>query len=234
MVQERSAKEDLPSPREYRCLRRAAQKKVSHAKRDDEEFRLECTFLLRVMGELGLRAGELTHLCDEWVDFTQNEIQIPEYDECTFGNDGGPCGYCKKQARQMAKKNDDISYEVALRDQWSPKGGFAARDVWFGYDESLIDLIDEYLLEFGHYTGSRASVNRRINTIAEECKLIEPEEVYPHALRGYAAKHHASMGVRAYQLQKYMGWGDISAVMDYVKMAPADVKSEMKRAHGQR
>ena len=183
------------------------------------------------MGELGLRAGEVVHLKENWIDWVQNEIHIPEFDRCDFGEDGGPCGYCKKQARQRAKKNDEISYEVALRDRWSPKGEFASREIWFGWDPSMVDLIDEYLLKYGHYPHSRASINRRVNKIAECCELVDKEEIYPHALRGHAAKYHAGKGMRAFQLKEFMGWSDVGGAMDYIKMASNDVKSELKRVH---
>ena len=231
MGRSNSAKEDMPSPREYRSLKRSAEEKVTNPRKDDQEFRLECTFVLRLMGELGLRAGEVVHLTEDWVDFSQNEIHIPEYDRCDFGEDGGPCGYCKKQARQRARKNEEISYEVALRERWSPKGDFAVRDIWFGWDPTLVDTIDEYLLKYGHYPHSRASINRRINTIAEESELVETNDVYPHALRGYAAKYHATKGMRAFQLKEMMGWSEVDGAMDYIKMASNDVKSELKRIH---
>lgn len=231
MPRTNSAKEDTPSPREYRCLKRAARDRVTNPRKDDEEFRLECQFVLRVMGELGLRAGELVHIRDEWVDFEQNEIHIPGFDRCDFGDDGGPCGYCKKGAKQRAQKNEEVSYEVALRECWSPKGEFAERSIWFGWDPSLVEIIDEYLLQNGHYPHSRSSVNRRITTIADECELVDGEDIYPHALRGYAAKYHAREGMRAFQLKEMMGWSDVDGAMDYIKMASNDVRSELKRVH---
>lgn len=231
MVRANSAKQDMPSPREYRALKRAAKEKVSHSQKEDSEFRLECTFALRLMGELGLRAGEVAHISEEWVDFGQNEIHIPEYDRCDYGKDGGPCGYCKKQARQRARKNDDISYEVALRDRWSPKGEFAAREIWFGWDPTLVDLIDEFLIKNDYYPHSRCAINRRMDRIAEAAELVSSDDIYPHALRAHAAKHHASKGMRAFQLKEMMGWGEVDGAMDYIKMASNDVKSELKRIH---
>lgn len=231
MSVERAVLDDTPEPREYRDIKRAASEKVTHRRYENKKFRLECEFLVRVMGELGLRAGEVVHLSEDWVDFSQDTIVIPEFDRCDYGDDGGPCGYCKKQARQREKKNEDISYEMALRDCWSPKTEFAEREIWYGWDPTLVDLIDEYLIHFDHVPLARCTVNRRMDKIAEESELVEKDDIYPHALRGHAAKYHASKGMRAFQLKELMGWSDVSASMDYIKLASNDVRSELKRVH---
>lgn len=227
MSRANSAKEDMPSPREYRALKRAAKDNVK------EEFQLECSFVLRLMGELGLRAGEVSHLSQGWVNFDQNTIEIPSYDECEEGQDGGPCGYCKQQARQAAK-NNGISYEKALRDRWEPKNDESERNIWYGWDDGLVEIIDEYLFENEGYSASRASINRRIDRIADACKMVDREEVYPHALRGHAAMYHAKSGMRAFQLKEFMGWSKVDGAMPYIKMASDDVKTELRRIHGSR
>lgn len=226
-----SAREDAPSAREYRCLKRAARDHVTHLKRDDDEFRLECELVIRLMGELGLRAGEVPHLKESWVDFDQLEITLPTYDRCEDGQDGGPCGYCKQQAQQMANKRDDISYETALRKFWRPKNEMAARTIWFGWNEDLVEILDEYLYKFGAYKHSRVSINRRVDKVASECNMVDVDDVYPHALRGHAALFHAKKGMRAYQLKEFMGWSEVDGAMDYIKLAANDVKSELKRVH---
>ncbi|AEH39173.1 site-specific integrase [Halopiger xanaduensis] len=230
MARTENAKEDAPKPREYRALKRAAQEKVTSARQDDVEFQLECEFVLRTMGELGLRAGEISHMRESWIDFDRCEIHVPEHDQCNMGDDGGPCGYCKAQAKDSAEKRD-ITYETALRERWKPKNEHAARTIWFGWDEDLVELIDEFMYKNGEYLHSRVSVNRRIKTIASECEMVDKDEVYPHALRAHAAMYHAKKGMRAYHLSELMGWSNIDAAMDYIKMTADDVKTEMKRVH---
>ena len=233
MARTNSVKEDKPDPREYRALVRSAKNKVTRADRDNDGFRLECELVIRLLGELGMRAGEIAHLDESWVDFGNEVITIPSHSPCSKGQDGGPCGYCKKQARQMANKDsNNMSYERALQEYWRPKNDNAARDIWFGWNEDMFDILDEYLAIHGCYPHSRVSINRRINEIAEECNRIDGEDIYPHAMRAHAAMYHARKGVRAFQLSEFMGWSDVSFAMDYIKMAADDVESEFKRAHG--
>ena len=225
-----SAIEQMPNSREYRALKRAAREKVDSGRYDTDAYRLECQFIVRVMGELGLRAGELSHITDDWVDFDQLEINIPSYDECTKGRDGGPCGYCKKRARRRAE-HAEITYETALRDRWEPKNETSARSIWFGWNEELVEIIDEYLYKNGKYPHSRVSVNRRVTDIAEACDMVGADEIDPHSLRAHAAMFHAKRGVRAFQLKEFMGWSDVDGAMDYIRMASDDVRSELKRVH---
>lgn len=232
MPQANQAIEDAPSPREYGCLKRAAKNKVKKAGMEDDLFRLECTFMLRVMGELGLRAGELTHITEEWIDFTENKIYIQGFDKCEFGKDGGPCGYCMKQARRSAEAHDDLSLGKAVQNRWEPKGQNAIREISFGWDKSLVELIHHFFEENSHIHCSRCTINRRIDKIAEHCKWVDVEDIYPHALRAHAAMYHARKGMRAYHLTEFMGWGNIEGAMPYIKMAPNDVESELKRVHG--
>lgn len=226
----RSAKDDAPSRRQYREMKRAAKDKVESTKHDTDEFRLECSFVLRLMGELGLRAGEVCHISESWIDFDRLEITIPEHDQCNYGRDGGPCGYCKKQAR-LAAENSEDSYEKALRRRWEPKNPSAERVIWYGWNDQLVDLIDEFMIQNEEYGSSRVSVNRRVKTIAKECEMISEEKVYPHALRAHAATSLAKKGMRAYQLKEFMGWAEVDGAMPYIKMASGDVRHELKRIH---
>lgn len=67
---------------------------------DDPEIALECRMLAVTCGRLGLRAGEVTHLHRDWLDWSDGSIQIPSYYDCTKGkNEGEVCGYCRNRAR---------------------------------------------------------------------------------------------------------------------------------------
>lgn len=223
MAEGRSARNDAPTPRQYRSLIRTARNEI------DEKYQLECCFVLRVIGELGLRPGEIAHFRENWVDFDEREIVIPSHEPCKKGRDGGPCGYCKKRARSEAKHDDEISYEKALVDRWKPKSG--PRKVWFGWQGELFDLIDEYLSYNEEYPHSRVSVNRRISRIADANKRVDTDDVYPASLRAHAALLHARKGVRAPHLMEYMGWSKVDPAVECIRMTSGDMKSEFQRAH---
>ena len=81
---------------------------------DDKIQRVEALFVGFIAGRLGLRAGEILHLSESWIDWRNRMIDIPAYDPCTRGDDGGPCGYCRAQARQTADRSELSLQEARL------------------------------------------------------------------------------------------------------------------------
>lgn len=63
----------------------------------DFEARLICLLARR----LGLRAGEITHLHSDWIDFDRDLASIPQFRDCE-------CGSCRRQATREADRTDDL------------------------------------------------------------------------------------------------------------------------------
>lgn len=72
---------------------------------DSSDLSLQSKFAVLVCGRLGFRAGELTHMTEDWVNWRKRMIEIPSHEPCTKGKDGGICGYCEQQAAQMVEYN---------------------------------------------------------------------------------------------------------------------------------
>jgi len=49
-------------------------------------------------GRLGMRAAKIAHMNEEWVDFKNGMIEIPEEEPCTKSKNGDECGYCRSLA----------------------------------------------------------------------------------------------------------------------------------------
>lgn len=91
-------REDALSDREFERLCAATHHVDDY---DDDYHGLQCRFVILVAGRLGLRAGEIAHMTEEWVDERDKMIRIPAHEACDKGRDEQKCGYCRKQARQM-------------------------------------------------------------------------------------------------------------------------------------
>ncbi|SDD79697.1 Phage integrase family protein [Natrinema hispanicum] len=177
------------------------------------------------MGELGLRAGEVSHIEGDWVDLDRGTLRIPTYSDCS-------CGYCKSQAElAVSYRPDETDLETELSKRWKPKLEASARTVPYNFDEGLVDLYDRFFAEYDDFPRSRVVINRRVKRVAEAAELVEPDEIYPHAFRGHAAKYHARSGVGAHQLREFMGWSTVDAAMKYIKMVAPDVEREFNRIH---
>ena len=80
---------------------------------DNPDIALECRMLVVACGRLGLRSGELAHLHEEWVDWSDGSINIPEFWPCQSGKDGDICGYCRNRARDNLESHN-LSEEEAV------------------------------------------------------------------------------------------------------------------------
>lgn len=71
-----------------------------------EPYRTECKFIIVAGGRLGLRAGEIAHLRNDWINWDREMIEIPGWDPCDKGRGGGRCGYCRKRAIEHLVANN--------------------------------------------------------------------------------------------------------------------------------
>ena len=190
----------------------------------------ECRLILLLGGRLGLRAGEITHLRDEWIDWEREVIRIPAYDPCDHGKDGGVCGYCRKQARQRVEKNEDIELEDALEERWTPKTRHSVRAVPFGFDERIGESLVEFFFHSDGYPNSRASINRRVNRVLEAAGY-DTDMLYPHALRATAATYHAYQGLPLAALQSLFGWADLSTAQKYLRLSGGATEQALEEVY---
>lgn len=204
---------------------------LSAADRLDEPFNAECRLILLLGGRLGLRAGEITHLRDDWIDWQREQIRIPAYDPCDHGKCGARCGYCRKQARQRVRKNGDVELETALEERWSPKTRHSVRTIPFGFDDRIRDVLEEFFFHRDDYPRSRCSINRRVDRVCEEAGY-PPEELYPHALRATAATWHAYSGVPVAALQSLFGWAELQTAQKYVRLSGGATQEALEAVYG--
>jgi len=202
---------------------------VEAAKQLDEPFDAECMAVLVLGGRLGLRAGEIAHVRESWVNREQQVIEIPRYSRCQSGRDGGICGYCRKRAESAAEHND-ISVDEALQDRWEPKTAKGVRAVPYDFDSEVEAVVEAFFDDYDAWPTSRIGVNRRVDRVAEAADY--DERVYPHALRATAASWHASRGVPPAALQALMGWAQLAVADKYVRLTGTATSRALNDAHG--
>ena len=100
---------------------------------DCDWYRLQTRFVVLVAGRLGMRAGEIAHMREDWVDFRSGMIRIPEQDHCDKGEDGGPCGYCRSLAKSVVSHAVPTLHESRL--ELLEQGQLV--DLGMGYQELL-------------------------------------------------------------------------------------------------
>jgi integrase len=118
----RHSKDDALDTREFEQLLEATYDLQDY-------YGLQSRFVILVAGRLGMRAGEIAHMKESWVDWRRSLIDIPRHQPCDDGRNGGLCGYCKRKARQKTNHGDEPTLADAKRTMWSPKTKAAAREI---------------------------------------------------------------------------------------------------------
>lgn len=199
----------------------------------DGDYALEARFVVLVCGRLGLRAGELCHMDESWIDWRDNMIRIPRQQDCDSGRDGGICGYCRDCARQRAEYAEDGSITQADAEewQWLAKTDSAERAVPYDFDPRSQLCIERFFDHWSEWRWSRVVVNRRLNRALEAAEELSTDTTTPHGLRATAATFHAGRGLDALPLQAMMGWSELSTARNYVKMSGENTARALRQIH---
>lgn len=192
----------------------------------------EATFALIAGGRLGMRAGEISHLREEWVDWDKYQINIPPHDPCQKGESGGVCGYCRDRARSAVEHHDadeagyELSMEEALAERWNPKTKHGVRAIPFDFSDEVRQEVEAFFFDYDDWPNSRTSINRRINRVLRESDYSE-RKTHPHGLRSTAATYHAYNGVSVAALQGMFGWRKPETASKYLRISGGATKQAL-------
>lgn len=182
-------------------------------------------FILIAGGRLGMRAGEISHIRDSWIDWNRKQIQVPHHEPCS-------CGYCRKQTEQALGYDPELDFDDEFAKRWRPKTGQSVRAIPFDFSDRIEATIREFFTDRDGYEHSRVSINRRVTEVAEAAGL-DPSEIYPHCLRATAATWHAFRGVPAVALQSLFGWSDITTAQKYLRLSGGATADALREAHSE-
>lgn len=199
---------------------------------DDLEspFDAEARFILVAGGRLGMRAGEISHIKEHWINWDRSMIEIPAYEPCQDGEDGEVCGYCRSQSRQALEYDPSKALADELAERWKPKTSNSARAIPFDFDEDVRATVEAFFDLYDSYPHSRVSINRRVDRVAQAAG-VNTMHVYPHALRATAATHHAYRGLRTAPLQAMLGWERIETAQKYVRLSGGATAEALRNVH---
>lgn len=158
------------------------------------DFEARCICL--TAGQLGLRAGEIAHFQTSWVNGNRRTIRI-------LSMNPADVGYCRRQARQEADHNNDLSVADAVASRWHPKAVTSARLIPFGLSLRLELYFERFANRYDSFPRSRSTINRRVRAAATEAGLAG--RVHPHCLRATVASYHGYKGVTPVPLEALMG-----------------------------
>jgi integrase len=198
---------------------------------EDNGQQMEAWASILIGARLGLRAGELTHLNESWVNLRRQMIHIPSHDPCTKGRDGGPCGSCTQAAKQSATHNPE-SVEGILEDYWRPKTDAAVRDIPFGFAPRVAVAVEWLIDEYSGWPHSFSTLQRRLDQALECAPELDRDSTTLHGLRGTAASFHAGRGLDPGPLQSMFGWSDLQTARNYIAVDGEMTRRALSEVHG--
>lgn len=247
----RRTKEDAITDRQFERMVQATYQM------DGDYFARECRLVLYCCGRLGMRPSEVAHMTEEWVNWEDERIEIPTYDQCTDGRYGGICAHCKANAEQMAAvrtanaldqhyenvtpadalepggdaRECYVSPEPFYDQMWSPKTECGSRKIPYAKGSMRPALaIEDYFTHYDEFEASRGVVNKRVTRMAERTDgVVDPDSVYPHALRATAASEWAGRGLGATALKSLFGWAQFSTAICYLEESPERLEAAMEK-----
>lgn len=163
----------------------------------DERWRQRACTVILLGGRLGLRAGELQHLHEGWVDWTRGELRLPSHDPCG-------CSLCCERARQQQRSGDGRRLSTLVTDQqWTPVSG--ARSVPFGYAQRLTGVLDTHVTTTAYLDCSAERLAELLAESARHATGLDATAIDLETLRATAAAFFADIGVETGALAGLLG-----------------------------
>lgn len=245
------SRESALTPREFELLLEGAQRIEKPLQRQEAQF------AVLIMGRLGLRAGELIHMSEDWINWRNRRIEIPRQDDCTIGKHSTVCGYCSQLGDQMVRvynesdepisrarerfinrhldrhweRGDELTKEDVLELRWFAKTESANREVPFGHDARVELAVERFFEDRDAWNRSKSALNRRLNKALRKADELEEDATMPHGLRSTAATWHAGRGVQALTLQSLLGWSDFQTAKRYISDSPDQTERALRQVH---
>ncbi|MFT4947034.1 MAG: hypothetical protein ACI8TL_001272, partial [Natronomonas sp.] len=157
---------------------------------DDETRRRDACYVILLMGRLGLRPEEVTHLHEDWIDWERGEVQVPARDPCG-------CRLCFAEARRhKAETGTDSSVEELVAEtRWAPPDGSAgARTIPFGWSRRLTAAIDGVLGQRPYLDIDEAGIEQILTAAAENAWELDTQSITADVLRASAGEFLATAG----------------------------------------
>ena len=209
---------------------------IDNAKNDIDRF------ILTVLGECGLRAGELLHMRKGWVHVNDEEAEIFGHNYIEIPSSGQicDCEECRIQKfyqirlnkykekhnvkhattewfRRMQKKYyrlKKLNKLPELKRRWRPKSKKGAGKI--PVDEETGKIIKEFFKKYESLDMSRRTLYNRVSK--HGLKILPDEHVYPHMLRATRATILANSGkFTSTDLRSFMRWSNIAVADHYLK-----------------
>jgi len=188
---------------------------------ENEEERVRTVMIILCAGRLGLRANEIQHLHEGWIDWKRGTIRVPAHEPCF-------CKWCLDSARgkvadekdvpksDLDRDNEDV-LEYAYEHQFEPKPNASARVVPFGWSERITAWLIRFFEEYDYVDVTQQQMRNNVRKAARNAEGVDPSDLTLHPLRATGATFSADAGLRSKPLRDLLGHSDRAEARRYVR-----------------
>lgn len=196
---------------------------LDYAQKDRSEFGIKLSCILEILYGSGLRVSELVSLPISAIQYDQNN-QIKNYLIVKGKGSKERIAPLSKSAINKIEEYIDLREKIGLkRSKWLFSG-----DVRMSKNDIIYKKRAFLLQNDKHITRQR--INQMLKELAIKTN-VNPEKVYPHALRHSFATHLLNNGINIRYLQELLGHATISTTEVYTHMLDKNLHILLKKYH---
>lgn len=193
---------------------------------DDERRRRDACYVLLLMGRLGLRPEEVTHLHEDWIDWARGEVHVPARDPCA-------CRQCWQRASARREHGDERPLtEIVRTTCWAPpEGETAARTLSFGWSRRLTAALDGVLAERPYLDTDSDGIETILGEARANAWELDDVNVSTAVLRATAAEFFATAGFGPRRLADLLVFDEETAGA-FARVGGGELREYMYRSLG--
>ncbi|MFB6201984.1 MAG: tyrosine-type recombinase/integrase [Halorhabdus sp.] len=203
---------------------------------EDEQQRIRTVLIVLCAGRLGLRANEIQHLHEDWIDWKQGIIRVPAHDPCfckwCFDAAVGKVATEKEIPKSEVSRDDPAVLEYVYENQYEPKPNASARVVPFGWSKRITAWLLRFFQENEFVDVTQEQMRNDTRKAARLAEGVDPSDLTPHPLRATGATFYADAGLLSKPLRDLMGWSDRTEARRYVRGSGRQLTSEVYELFG--
>lgn len=203
---------------------------------EDEQQRIRTVMIVLCAGRLGLRANEIQHMHEGWIDWEQGVIRVPAHDPCfckwCLDAAVGKVATAKEIPESEVSRDDPAVLEYVYENQYEPKPNASARVVPFGWSKRITAWLLRFFRENEFVNVTQQQMRDDVRKAASLAEGVDPSNLTPHPLRATGATFYADAGLLSKPLRDLMGWSDRTEARRYVRGSGRQLTSEVYELFG--
>lgn len=203
---------------------------------ENEEERIRTVMIILCAGRLGLRASEIQHMHEGWIDWEQGIIRVPAHEPCF-------CKWCLDSAlgkvataneipkRDLDRDDEDV-LNYTYEHQYEPKPNASARVVPFGWSKRITAWLMRFFEENEYVDVTQQQMRNDIRKAARLAEGVDPSNLTPHPLRATGATFLADAGLLSKAMRDLLGHSDRAEARRYVRGSGRQVTTKVYELFG--